>query len=68
MYNGEITPELGKKMDEFYERFGDIVPLDMMPSTETVESLLENIQKCFDADKDLLDQIYGWKYDGSIIY
>lgn len=68
MFGPKVTPELSEKMDEFYERFDDIVPLEMMPSVETVEGLLENIQKCLDADENLLPAIYGWKYDGSIIY
>lgn len=65
-----VTPTgaLWHAMQEFKKRFGDIVPLQMIPSSETNEGLLNNIQKCFDADKDLLPDIYGWKFDGSVIY
>lgn len=68
MFNRVVTPELRKAMDDFHERFGDIVPLEMVPSNETVEGLLKNIQKCFDEGKDLLPEIYDWKLDGSTWY
>lgn len=68
MFVRKVTPELGEKMDEFYERFGDIVPLEMVPGSETVEGLLENIQKCFDANENQLSKIYNWKYDGKTLY
>lgn len=66
MFCDEITPELRKSMEEFEDRFDDIVPLEMVGGT--TEELLRNIQRCFEADKNLLPEIYGWKFDGSVIY
>jgi hypothetical protein len=63
-----VTPDLKKKMDEYFDRFGDIVPLEMLPGSETNEGLIRNINKSLEADKDLLPELYGWKTDGTEIY
>lgn len=68
MFNEVVTPELQTAMEKFEEHFDNIVPLEMVPSRETVEGLIANIEKCFAAGKDLLPEIYDWKFDGSIIY
>ncbi|MFB0840969.1 hypothetical protein [Paenibacillus oleatilyticus] len=69
MFGEKVTPELWEAMQEFDRRFPDsCVPLEMIPSSETVEGLLMNIQKCFDANKDLLPELYNWKLDGTVWY
>lgn len=64
----EITSELKGRMDAFFKRFGDVVPLEMIPSSETTEGLIEKIDKSLKAGEDLLPQEYGWKFDGTELY
>ena len=54
-----------KLSDEFYRRFGDRIPL-MQLDHETFEGIKKSVQRCFDEDKDLLDEIYGWDYENNI--
>lgn len=64
----EVTSKLKEKMNEYFERFADVVPLEMIPSSETTQGLIEKIDKSLEADKDLLPEAYSWKTDGSQIY
>jgi hypothetical protein len=68
LFNVQVTPELREAMQKYEEQFDDIVPLEMVPGSESVEGLIDNIEKCLVAGKDLLPEIYGWKFDGSVIY
>lgn len=40
--------------------FGDIIPLMMIPDGETIEGLTEKVNKYFEAQKDLLPELYEW--------
>lgn len=64
----QVTPDLKRKMDAFFDQFGDIVPLEMIPESETTIGLIQKIDKSLKAGKDLLAKEYGWKFDGSEIY
>lgn len=69
MFNQTVTPELWGAMQEFDKRFPEsCVPLMMVPSNETVEGLLKNIQQCFDAGEDKLPENYKWVFDGTKVY
>ena len=52
----------------FREAFNERIPLMMIPETETFEGLTEKVNKCIKAGKNLLGEIYNWKYDDSEIY
>lgn len=60
--------EVWDEMERFRERFGETVPLQMIPSNETNQGLIDKIRRCLKEDKNLLPELYKWKYDGSIIY
>ncbi|MEK4977196.1 hypothetical protein [Bacillus sp. FSL K6-6540] len=64
----EVTSELKSKMDAYFDRFGEIVPLEMVPGSETNEGLIDKIDRSLEAGEDLLPKEYGWKFDGSEIY
>jgi len=58
MFNGRVTQELRENMSAYENRFGDIVPLEMIGGT--TEELIKNIKRCLDENKDLLPSIYEW--------
>ncbi len=64
----EITDEYIEWNEKYKERFGEFVPLAMIPQIETTDGIIEKIKKCLEADRDLLPEIYKWKFDGSEIY
>lgn len=66
MFCDKITPELSAAMEEFERRFDDIVPLEMIGGT--TEELIQNLQKCFAENKNILSRLYGLELDGDIIY
>lgn len=64
----EFTEEFDEWNDKYKDRFGEWVPMMMIPQVETTEGIIEKIKKCLEADKNLLGEFYNWKYDGSEIY
>ena len=62
---GERLEEYFKLNDKFYEAFGDIIPSAMLEGVD-FEHLKESVQKCFDAEKNLLPEIY--ELDDEVMY
>jgi len=61
MFAHKLTPGLIELMGRYESRFGDGVPLEQVGGT--IEDLSANIQRCLEADEDLLPEIYGWNYE-----
>ena len=57
---GQLFIELN---DRYRARFGDIIPLMMIPESETIENLTALVNECFRQNKDLLPEYYGWRDD-----
>lgn len=64
----EVTGKLKARMQAYFDQFGDIVPLEMIPGSETTDGLIDKIDRSIAAGEDLLEKEYSWKYDGSQIY
>lgn len=64
----EVNEKLKTRMQAYFDRFGDIVPLEMVPSSETTEGLIDKIDRSLETGEDVLQTEYGWKFDGSQIY
>lgn len=45
---------------KFEKAFGDIIPLMMVPESETIEGLTEKVNQCLKEGKDLLPNFYDW--------
>lgn len=45
---------------KYRNAFGEDIPLMMVPDGETIEGLLEKIEKSIRAGKDLLPEFYNW--------
>lgn len=64
----EVNEKLKTKMQAYFDRFGDVVPLEMIPGSETNEGLIDKIDRSLEVGEELLPKEYGWKFDGSEIY
>ena len=62
------TKEYRALNSRFKEVFDENIPLMMIPEVETLVGLTEKVNKCIEANKNLLHEFYEWKYDGSEIY
>ena len=49
--------------DKFMARFGEGLPLMMIPESETIEGLTALVDECFAQGKDLLPERYDWRDD-----
>ena len=47
----------------YKERFGEILPLMIIPRRVTLEELTELVEECFKEGKDLLPERYDWQDD-----
>ena len=63
-----VNEELIVVLDEFFNCFGYNVPLFQIPSKETNENLIQNINRCVKDKKDHLKEIYNFKYSEEIHY
>lgn len=59
----QITDEYKKIAKEYRKVFGYNVPLSMIPPTTDMPTLMENIQKCIEQEKDILLELYGVECD-----
>jgi hypothetical protein len=61
-----------KRFQELKERYravtGNILPMEMIPQTETYETLEKHVEACEKAGKNLLPEIYGWDLSGDVLY
>lgn len=61
-----------KRFQELKERYravtGNILPMEMIPQTETYEALEKHVEACEKAGKNLLPEIYGWDLSGDVLY
>ena len=64
----EFTKEFDEWNDKYKEKFGEWVPMMMIPQVETTEGLIDKIKQSLAAGKNLLPEFYDWKYDGSVLY
>lgn len=47
---------------------GQILPMEMIPFSESYETLEQNIEACEKEGKDLLPEIYKWDFSGNVLY
>jgi len=64
----KVNDELRIALDDFFKCFGYNVPLFQIPSKETNENLILNINRCVGDKKDHLKEIYDFKYSEEIHY
>jgi hypothetical protein len=61
-----------KRLQELKNRYkavtGQILPMEMIPLSETCEVLEQHVEACEKAGKDLLPEIYGWNLSENIYY
>ncbi len=69
MVEFELTEEFFEWNEKFEEKFGEPVPLMMVPEIETLDGMIEKIKKCLDANENLLGTFYEWELDNpEIVY
>ncbi len=47
---------------------GQILPMEMIPLSESYETLEKHVEACEKAGKDMLPEIYGWDLSGHTYY
>ena len=57
------SPQFKELKALYIKHYGGIIPLMMVPTSETLEGLTQKINASIEAGRNLLPELYAWDYD-----